>query len=106
MAYDYLFINKSAITPFLGLSTSYTTAKSDDERAKLLSIDKPKGFNYGVEAGMLYNLSKNTEIEIGARYFLSDADDTYSYSDGTTDINVKSENKHFLQYYLGLNYKF
>ena len=106
LAYDYLFRNASAITPFLGLTASYSTSKSDDDRAKLLSIDKPKGFNYGVEAGLTYALGAHTELEIGARYLLSDVDDTFNYDDGTTNIHVKSENEHFIQYYLGLNYKF
>jgi len=106
LGYDYLFRNKSDFTPFIGVNTSYSTAKIDDNDAKELSIDKPKGFNYGPEAGLLYAITKNTELEVGVRYMISNVDDTSTVDDSGTKVNLKMEDDRFIQYYLGLNYKF
>jgi hypothetical protein len=106
LGYDYLFRNKSDFTPFIGLNASYSKAKIDDDDAKVLSLDKPKGFNYGAEVGFLYAMSKNVELEIGARYMISNVDESFTYDDGISKINVKMENDRIIQYYLGLNYKF
>ena len=106
LGYDYLFKNKSGFTPFLGLNASYTKQKIDDADMKSISFDKPKGFNYGPEAGLLYSVTKNTEIEIGVRYLISDVKDTVSINNGTDTANMKFETEKVIQYYVGLNYKF
>ena len=106
LGYDYLFKNKSDFTPFIGINASYSVGNIDNDTAKALSLDKPKGFNYGAEAGFLYALTKSTELEIGARYMISDVDDTSSFDLGTVKANFKMEDEHMIQYYLGLNYKF
>ncbi|WP_333803437.1 OmpW family outer membrane protein [Sulfurospirillum sp.] len=106
LGYDYLFKNKSAVTPFIGLNASYSKGKYDNETAKDLGLDKPKGFNYGPEAGFLYSVTKNTELEIGVRYMISDAKDTFSIDDGTNQADIKIETEKVIQYYVGLNYKF
>lgn len=106
LGYDYLFKNKSDFTPFIGLNASYTKAKIDDEDMKALSFDKPKGFNYGPEAGFLYAITKNTELEIGIRYMMSDVKETVFIDNGTDTADAKIETEKFIQYYIGLNYKF
>ena len=104
--YDYMFKNKSDFTPFLGINASYTKAKIDDEVIKILSLDKPTGFNYGIEAGFVYAATKNVELEMGIRYMKSNIDDSFSISDGTNSANIKVEAENITQYYVGLNYKF
>ncbi len=106
VGYDYMFKNKSDFTPFLGVNASYTKAKIDGELYDVLSLDKPKGFNYGVEAGFVYVMSKNLELEMGVRYMKSNIDESFSFSDGTNSANIKIEAENITQYYLGLNYKF
>lgn len=106
VGYDYMFKNKSDFTPFLGVNASYTKAKIDGELYDVLSLDKPKGFNYGVEAGFVYAMSKNLELEMGVRYMKSNIDESFSFSDGTNSANIKIEAENITQYYLGLNYKF
>ncbi len=106
LGYDYLFKNKSNFTPFIGVNASYTVADIDDDLAKELSLDKPKGFNYGAEAGVLYALTKNMELEVGVRYMISDIDDTSTFDESGTNVDLKMENDRIVQYYLGLNYKF
>jgi len=103
LAYDYMFRNKSAFTPFLGANISYTKATIDDEDIKTLSLDKPKGFNYGLEAGIVYALTKKVELEMGVRYMLSNLEDSETYA---PSISAKVESENITQYYLGLNYKF
>lgn len=106
LGYDYLFKNKSDFTPFLGLNASYMQAKYNGDLAKELSVDKPKGFNYGAEAGLLFSITKNTELEIGVRYIMSDVKDTSSIDNGIEKADVKLEAEKIIQYYVGLNYKF
>ena len=104
LGYDYLFKNKSEFTPFVGVNASYTKGKVDIEDARTLSVDKPKGFNYGLEAGLLYSMAKNMELEFGIRYMISNVDDTFNMT--TPAISLKLEGENITQYYLGLNYKF
>lgn len=106
LGYDYLFKNKSDFIPFIGLNVSYSKAKWSFEDAKILSLDKPDGFNYGPEAGFIYSLTKNTELEMGVRYMISDVKDTFSIDDGTNSASIKIESEKIIQYYVGLNYKF
>ena len=102
VGYDYLFRNSSDFTPFLGGSVSYMWGKVSDED----ETDKPKGFNYGLEGGVLYAITNNIELEIGARYMFSNVDDSANYSDQWSSGNFKIELDNYIQYYLGLNYKF
>ena len=104
LGYDYLFKNKSEFTPFVGVNASYTKGKVYTEDARTLSLDKPKGFNYGLEAGLLYSMAKNMELEFGIRYMISNVDDTFNMT--TPAISAKLEGENITQYYLGLNYKF
>lgn len=108
LGYDYLFKNKSNFTPFLGINASYSKAKIDDADIKEMGLDKPKGFNYGLEAGLLYAMTKNIELEIGLRYMKSNVDK--SATDNITfapfSVSGKVESENITQYYLGLNYKF
>ena len=106
VGYDYMFKNKSDFTPFLGVNASYTKAKIDDEVIEILSLDKPKGFSYGIEAGFVYAATKNVELEMGVRYMKSNIDESFSISDGTNSANIKIEAENITQYYVGLNYKF
>lgn len=106
LGYDYLFKNKSGIIPFIGLNASYSIAKWDRDGASELSVDKPKGFNYGPEAGLIYSVTRNTELEIGVRYMISDVKDTGSVDIAGDKINAKLESEKVIQYYIGLNYKF
>lgn len=106
VGYDYMFKNKSDFTPFLGVNASYTKAKIDDEVIENLSLDKPKGFSYGIEAGFVYAATKNVELEMGVRYMKSNIDESFSISDGTNSANIKIEAENITQYYVGLNYKF
>lgn len=104
LGYDYMFKNKSEFTPFLGLNLSYAKSKFDDADAALLGVDKPKGFNYGAEAGIVYAASKNIELELGARYMISNVEDKFSSTVPALSLKIESEN--VIQYYVGLNYKF
>lgn len=106
LGYDYMFKNKSDFTPFLGVNASYTKGKIDDADLALMGMDKLKGFNYGIEAGIVYAATKNIELEIGARYMKSNVDSSFSISDGVNSFNAKIEGDNIIQYYLGLNYKF
>lgn len=104
LGYDYMFKNKSEFTPFLGLNASYTKAKVDDAATALLGMDKPKGFNYGIEAGVVYAVTKNVELELGARYMISNVEDKFNSVAPAVSAKLESENS--TQYYFGLNYKF
>lgn len=57
-----------------------------------------------MEAGLLYSMAKNMELEFGIRYMISNVDATFSMT--TPAISAKLEGENITQYYLGLNYKF
>lgn len=99
LGYDYLIKNTSSITPFVGINASYITGKVDG----MPILDKPSGFAAGVEAGLIYALTKNTEMEVGVRYMnVSNVEDSASIP----GASAKLEGKTAAQYYLGLNYRF
>jgi len=110
IGYDYLFKTSTKVTPFLGASLGYTKAKIDIEEYKLLNINKPSGFTYGVGGGVLYPISSNLDLEMGVRYVATSIKDDVSgtYNDGADTITgkIKIEAKDYTQYYIGLNYRF
>ena len=62
--------------------------------------------NYGIEAGIVYAATKNVELELGARYMKSNVDFSGSDTYGSVVESFKVEADNFIQYYVGLNYKF
>jgi len=103
LGYDYLFKNSSAFTPFVGINTLYTKGKDETNFATTYDIDRPKGFSYGVEAGLIYAIATHVDLEIGTRYM--DSSDVQDSRTAGAD-HGKFEGKTTLQYYVGLNYKF
>jgi opacity protein-like surface antigen len=103
LGYDYLFRNSTSVTPFIGINGLYTKGKDETNFAKSYDIDNPKGFSYGAEAGLIYAVSTNIDLEIGTRYM-----DSSNVDDSRTEgaAHGKFEGKHTLQYYFGANYKF
>jgi outer membrane protein W len=102
LSYDYMFYSNSKFTPFIGASLSYAKATAEGEG---FSIDET-GINYGAEVGLVYDISKHMEFEIGARFLASNmsGDDTQTING--TPIKVEIDVDNIQQYYFGLNYKF
>lgn len=99
IGYDYLIKNSTAITPFIGVNASYIKGSIDG----LPIIDQPSGFAAGLEAGLIYALGKNYEMEMGMRYMnVNNVKDSISVTGTSAEIKGKTAT----QYYLGLNYKF
>lgn len=93
LGYDYLIKNSSSITPFIGANISYIQGNVDE----MPVLDKPAGFAAGIEAGFIYSLSSNTELEAGIRYMnISNVEDSATIS----GVSVKLEGKSTTQYYL------
>lgn len=99
IGYDYLIKNSTVATPFIGVNASYIKGNIDG----FPIIDKPSGFAAGLEAGLIYVLGKNYEMEMGMRYMnVSNVKDSVSVTGASAEIKGKTTT----QYYLGLNYKF
>ena len=99
IGYDYLIKNSTSVTPFIGVNVSYIKGSIDG----LPIIDKPSGFAAGLEAGLIYALGKNYEMEMGMRYMnVNNVKDSISVTGASAEIKGKTAT----QYYLGLNYKF
>lgn len=103
LGYDYLFKNTSGYTPFIGINGLYTEGKDKTNFANTYNLNDPKGFSYGVETGVIYAMTSNVDLEIGARYMNSE--DVEESRRSGADYGI-FKGKQTLQYYLGLNYKF
>lgn len=93
--YDYMFYNDSALVSFIGASIGYSWNTAN------YNINH-NGFTYGVEAGVVYELSKELDLELGARYLKANIDGSKVVSGANVDVEVDS----ILQYYLAVGYKF
>lgn len=103
LAYDYLFKNKSNITPFVGITGMYSKGKDETQFAKTNDFVHQKGFSYGAEAGLIFGITANVDLEIGTRY-MDSSDFGKSRTDGADFGEFKGKN--IFQYYVGVDYKF
>ena len=94
-AYDYMFYNNSQFVPFVGASVGYSWNKANYD----IGHD---GFIYGIEAGLVYEASKEIDLEIGARYFKTNIEGSKTVSGVPVKIDVDSTT----HYYLSVSYKF
>lgn len=94
-SYDYVFYNDSQFVPFVGASLGYSWNEANYDI-------KHNGFTYGVEAGLVYELSKELDLELGARYSKANIDGSKVVSGTNVTVDVES----VTQYYISLGYKF
>ncbi len=89
LSFDYFFLNgnKSNFQPYLGANLGYINYESDND------IDV-SGFLYGAQAGVLFSVADNIDIDIMYRYSLSSA--TQEDHDATFD--------HIGSIVFGINY--
>ncbi len=98
LTYDYMFYNDSKFVPFIGVSAGYNWYTAEGAG---LAVDTTN-FTYGVQAGVVYELSKTVDLEGGARYIKTSTDDS-----GTVPANyILVPTESIVQYYLSLAYKF
>jgi len=67
VTFDYLLMKKSTFKPYIGINLgyiNYTTSGMDDEN----------GFLYGAQAGMLYRIADNIQVDLTYRYSFSESD--------------------------------
>ncbi len=93
--YDYMFYNKSQFTPFVGASVAYNWNEAN------YNI-KHNGLTYGPEVGVVYDVTKEVELELGARYLKSNVDGSKNVSGHRVSLDVDSS----VQYYMAIGYKF
>lgn len=94
-SYDYMFYGDSPVVPFVGASIGYSWNEAN------YNIEH-NGFTYGVEAGLVYELSKELDLELGARYSKANIDGSKVVSGANVTVDVES----VTQYYLSVGYKF
>jgi hypothetical protein len=95
LSYDYMFYNDSQIIPFIGAHIGYSWNEANYDI-------KHDGVLYGVEAGGVYEVSKEIDLEIGARYSKANIDGSKVISG--TNVTVEVDNT--MQYYVSIGYKF
>lgn len=96
--YDYMFYNGSQFVPFVGAVAAYS---ANTWKGSNLSIDH-NGMQYGVEAGVVYDISDKVEVELGARYLKSNVSGDITVAGNKIELEVDS----VTQYYISLGYKF
>ena len=57
---------------------------------------------YGPEVGVVYDVTKEVELELGARYLKSNVDGSKNVSGHRVSLDVDSS----VQYYMAIGYKF
>lgn len=97
-SYDYMFYNDSKLTPFVGANVSYSW---NEWKGAGITVDHD-GYQYGVEAGAVYDISQSIEVEVGARYLESTVDGSTTAFGNKIEVDVDS----VVQYYVSLAYKF
>ena len=95
ISYDYMFFNKSQLTPFIGASASYSWNEANYDI-------KHDGWQFGPEIGVVYDLSNKVELEVGVRYLKSNVDGSKTILGNDVKVDVDS----VVQYYIGIGYKF
>lgn len=92
--YDYMFYNDTKFTPFVGAVLAYSKSTIKDPNFTVNAT----GFSYGPDAGLTYEINREFDLEIGARYLASNI----SGNDAQTIVDIDN----ITQYYVGLNYAF
>ncbi|NOQ31293.1 MAG: porin family protein [Helicobacteraceae bacterium] len=107
IGYDYIFYSESKLTPFIGGTIAYTTVDADNYGIFEGTSMNYTGFNYGVDAGVIYAITKDIDFEIGARYLLSNvsSNEVTNTVSGTT-YKFSGETNNVKQFYIGANYNF
>lgn len=95
VSYDYMFYNKSQLTPFIGASLSYSWNEANYDI-------KHDGWEFGPEIGIVYDLSNQVELELGVRYLKTNIDGSKNVLGNDVKVDVDS----VVQYYIGIGYKF
>lgn len=68
LAVDYFILQDSALKPFIGGNAGYMNYESTN-------IDE-SGFLYGAQAGLIYRIMDNVEMDMTYRYSLTSANET------------------------------
>ena len=92
--YDYLIPVNEKSKLFAGVHLGKAKYNEDDFNMS--------GSAYGIQTGILYDITKNIEIELGAGYSLYNVDSTFT--DGSDTVKVEIEDSTSMS--LGINYKF
>lgn len=95
LSYDYMFYNDSQIVPFIGAHVGYSWNEANYD----IEHD---GSLFGVQAGVVYELSKELDLEVGARYSKTSIDGSKTISGNVVNVEVDST----MQYYFAVGYKF
>jgi opacity protein-like surface antigen len=90
LSYDYLIPLKNKFSVLAGVHAGYAKYKASP-------LDM-KGYDYGLQTGLLYDITSNIQLETSIAYSKYNVDDTVN--------NIKFELDHSTAFYLGFNYKF
>lgn len=100
--YDYLIPVNNESRVYVGAHLRSTSFKG---KKNLDGVDDT-GFAYGLQAGYIYDITKNIEFEFGLNYTKHNADKSYSYTELGHNVNEKYELKDSISTLVGINYKF
>ncbi|NOQ32022.1 MAG: outer membrane beta-barrel protein [Helicobacteraceae bacterium] len=112
--YDYLINNSTNWTPFIGANIGSFSYKESGGIASASSagftttkdtIDL-SGASFGANAGVLYSINSNFDLEAGLRISTTSASDNMTWTKNGIDVNLESKVNTISQIYIGANYNF
>jgi hypothetical protein len=103
LSYDYLFNTNGKFTPFIGAHVGYGKVSAYD-------LVDDSGMLYGAQAGVIYELPNNFELEAGLALTGTNISPSTSasFSDSTVSVtgNYSMDIGTITTMYFGINYKF
>jgi len=70
VTFDYLIMQESAFKPFIGVNLGYISYSTSNP---VTGDGDDSGFLYGGQAGFLYRLAENIQMDVSYRYSFSEA---------------------------------
>jgi opacity protein-like surface antigen len=102
--YDYLIPVNNEFRLYTGIHAGKGEYK--ETNIDIIGTAKMSGLAYGAQVGVIYDITKNVEFELGLAYTKYNLDRTINWVDTGVDVSQKLEIEDSTSMFAGINYKF